>query len=451
MRKYSVCFFVFYLLELALTFFHRSEKMSPGRKQRQAVSKDDLTKQIEAGDWAAVGATAALLANDSGSTAGSVSSGMSSEFSVSSSGVSSGLSSSLSGTSRDRARVAELDRLVDTGNWEGVVLAAAKFEAESDRDAKSVGSASGKNSYKSATERSFFSAASPSVSTNVSDTLKRAEIRGEVEALVRRVVPEEIDNVDEMMMQFQGREEELVETLRTMQERTIAARQREASRRNAKREAKKLAKETKKANVKIAKSENETKSLVAGDENAVENQLDTLNKAVGVGEWEAVGDTAQQLGESSGSSVGTSDFDTALSENELDTTAFHSVQSRPESQLGDSMGESDFDSPGQLSEDEKIFNEIDSSTGSTKWKTPFAQNERDLNLKDLSEEEEARVQAEKWASIAEEAKGNISNPLASEAADWAIAQSLKKQIQESTDNKVEETESVDSENDDSSV
>lgn len=425
--------------------------MSPGRKQRQAVSKDDLTKQIEAGDWAAVGAIAALLANDSGSTAGSVSSGMSSEFSASSSGVSSGLSSSLSGTSRDRARVAELDRLVDDGNWEGVVLAAAKFEAESDRDAKSVGSASGKNSYKSATERSFFSAASPSVSTNVSDTLKRAEIRAEVEALVHRVVPEEIDNVDEMMMQFQGREEELVETLRTMQERTIAARQREASRRNAKREAKKLAKETKKANVKIAKSENETKSLVAGDENAVENQLDTLNKAVGVSEWEAVGDTAQQLGESSGSSVGTSDFDTAVSENELDTTAFHSVQSRPESQLGDSMGESDFDSPGQLSEDEKIFNEIDSSTGSTKWKTPFVQNEGDLNLKDLSEEEEARVQAEKWASIAEEAKGNISNPLASEAADWAIAQSLKKQIQESTDKKVEQTESVDSENDDSSV
>ena len=45
-----------------------------------------------------MGFSAALLANDSGSTAGSVSSGMSSEFSASSSGVSSGLSSSLSGT-----------------------------------------------------------------------------------------------------------------------------------------------------------------------------------------------------------------------------------------------------------------------------------------------------------------------------------------------------------------
>ena len=35
-------------------------------------------------------------------------------------------------------------------------------------------------------------------------------------------VPEEKDNVDEMMMQFRGREEELVETLRSMQERQVA-------------------------------------------------------------------------------------------------------------------------------------------------------------------------------------------------------------------------------------
>ena len=51
---------------------------------------------------------------------------------------------------------------------------------------------------------------------------KVQEIRSEVESLVRRVVTEEIDNVDEMMLQFKGREEELVETLRTMQERQVA-------------------------------------------------------------------------------------------------------------------------------------------------------------------------------------------------------------------------------------
>jgi len=51
---------------------------------------------------------------------------------------------------------------------------------------------------------------------------KVQEIRSEVKSLVRRVVPEKIDNVDEMMLQFTGREEELVETLRTMQERPVA-------------------------------------------------------------------------------------------------------------------------------------------------------------------------------------------------------------------------------------
>ena len=48
------------------------------------------------------------------------------------------------------------------------------------------------------------------------------EIRNEVVALVERVVPEESDNVDEMLAQFKGREHELLETLRTMQERDIA-------------------------------------------------------------------------------------------------------------------------------------------------------------------------------------------------------------------------------------
>lgn len=62
-------------------------------------------------------------------------------------------------------------------------------------------------------------------------------MRAEVEALVRRVVPEEIDNVDEMLNQFKGREEELVETLRTMQERAVAQKARQAGQKSAKMEA----------------------------------------------------------------------------------------------------------------------------------------------------------------------------------------------------------------------
>ena len=60
--------------------------------------------------------------------------------------------------------------------------------------------------------------------------------RAEVEALVRRVVPDEIDNIDDIMVQFSGREEELIETLKAMQEKSIAQRARAAVQRTAKRE-----------------------------------------------------------------------------------------------------------------------------------------------------------------------------------------------------------------------
>ena len=63
-------------------------------------------------------------------------------------------------------RANELDRLVEAGDWEGVVLAAAKFDGAS--DAGSVDDES------------------------LSEKRDKSEIQAEVEALVRRVVPDEI-------------------------------------------------------------------------------------------------------------------------------------------------------------------------------------------------------------------------------------------------------------------
>jgi hypothetical protein len=198
----------------------------------------------------------------------------------------------------------ELDQLVDTGDWEGVVLAASKFERNSPSsfeenlrpprvstfipshsgpmsfdstsrgttgedsvlpgDTQGSGSSesyglhpsgknvdsvssdyvhndedSGSSSPEEASSTGLSSVLSPATSsvTGISAT-KRAEIRAEVEALVRRVVPDEINNVDEMMNQFKGREEELLETLRNMQERNIAKRERAARNKSAKLEAK---------------------------------------------------------------------------------------------------------------------------------------------------------------------------------------------------------------------
>lgn len=484
--------------------------LSPGRQERLAISRKDLEKQIEKGDWAAVGATAALLASESRSSVGSISSGFSSEFSASSS---SAFSSAISGTSLDRARAAELDRLVEAGDWEGVVLTAAKFEAESDRDDKTEGSVSGKSSFKSAADRSFanLSGNSPSVSTNLSDSLKRAEIRAEVESLVRRVVPDEIENVDEMMTQFKDREEELLETLRTMQERSIAARQREASRRNAKREAKKLAKEAKKASgvglpprstpSKTTKNGLETESLIKNQDNAHldvksdaskdESNLTestphrkALDEAIAAGDWEAVGRTAEQIGELADSSVNTSDFESAASDNDLDTSAYLSTQSRHDSDRATELEElierrdwsgvvaaasrfSVADSKEKKATIKSVTDDVDSkSTGSiksAKRKSIFGGKQNDdesdqssnskiLNKNLSKEEKEARAQAEIWNAIAEQSKMKGSNAIgASDAADWAISRSLKQLMDSTPENKQVETQSVGSSSDDRSV
>ena len=62
------------------------------------------------------------------------------------------------------------------------------------------------------------------VTTNTEDGKKRAEIHAQVDALVRLVLPDEVDKVDAMMEQFRGREAELVSTLQTMQERSATQR-----------------------------------------------------------------------------------------------------------------------------------------------------------------------------------------------------------------------------------
>ena len=241
-----------YFSTLSLSIYSFHSDTDDGHSDVPSVSRDQLDSLIESGDWAAVGATAALLAAASDSHSGT---------SLSRAAGGTAHSRSRDSQSVDAARAAELDHLVDAGDWEGVVAAAAKFEAQAETGTAS-GTGSGTGSRSSRTHSSVESsggsgsntgtgtntAGSPSIGTSLSDTAskaqKREEIRSEVEALVRRVVPEEIDNVDEMMNQFKGREEELVETLRTMQERAVAQKARAAGHRAAKTEARRSVQRT---------------------------------------------------------------------------------------------------------------------------------------------------------------------------------------------------------------
>jgi len=131
------------------------------------VTREDLNAAIEAGDWAVVGATAALLADSTGGVMDISISG--SEYGD----LSLHTRETMSEISDTDDRAKELDRLVETGDWEGVVMAAAQFEGSLDGQDGNIDVYSSKNK-------------SPTTAKD------KAEIRSEVEKLVRRVVPDEI-------------------------------------------------------------------------------------------------------------------------------------------------------------------------------------------------------------------------------------------------------------------
>jgi len=284
---------------------------SPVGRGDVAPMAQDLDRAIEAGDWAAVGATAAILASDSERDDESASATRSAGLSTKSGSVLSSAASASTGTEYtdesglDAARAAEIDQLVETGNWDGVVAVAARYaddasmtsgarkpswtgddEHHSDasasvESARSIVTGTTKGSNRSSAEgsrgstrlsgegsssksprgssgvtppeddmgthassitssyvsRSGISSSMVSNTSSVSNEKQQMNMyRAEVEALVRRVVPDEIDNIDDIMVQFSGREEELIETLKAMQEKSIAQRARAAVQRTAKRE-----------------------------------------------------------------------------------------------------------------------------------------------------------------------------------------------------------------------
>ena len=240
---------------------------------------DDLDSAIEAGNWGQVGALAAILASKGQSTPPARGSSRSAAASKSQ-------DSSTYDTTLDRARAVEIDKLVDAGDWQGVVLAAARFEADQTFDGESASNSSRWTG--SATSAKTGSAATGDHSTSgVSNQRGQEEIRAEVEALVRRVVPEEADNINEMMTQFKGREEELVETLRRMQERAIASRARLAVQKSAKLEAR-IKKGTRVAGMSSGQS--------VGSASSTKSELE---QAIEAGNWQAVGAAAQKMSDSS--------------------------------------------------------------------------------------------------------------------------------------------------------
>ena len=405
-----------------------------------SVTRADLDNAIEAGDWAAVGATAALLAAASDSQSySSKSENFTGTRSRSGSDVS----------SLDAARAAELDHLVDAGDWEGVVLAAAKYETDEGKDSLPSESVSGGSESRSNTDTAGQTADSSIAS---SKALKRQEYRAIVEDLVQRVVPEEIQNVDEMMLQFRGREDELVETLRTMQERAVAQKARQSSQRAAKQQAKMAAKSGSQSNIPAKSSRSmgtgqvsaqaSAKSLGTGQvESTVaksrslgtgvieetkppakkEKKQSALEAAIEAGNWDAVGEAAALLTDNSMASSADTDEINRLAEG-ISTDGSSAAGSGGQSDVADELEEliEAGDWTGVVQAASKK-----SSSKDSKKETEDARRQR--RLKHLQEEQEALAQAEIWTAIAEQSRQEAEAPAsvaAADAADWAISRSL---------------------------
>lgn len=136
----------------------------------------------------------------------------------------------------------ELDRLIKIVkfNSEGVNYAGAIGE-DASRSCRSRASTLGSDandSYASTMGNSSEGRSTSmgrSVTTSASQKERLEEIRSRVTLLVRDVAPDEEANINEMMIQFKGREEDLLETLLNMKERILARKARIESQKIARR------------------------------------------------------------------------------------------------------------------------------------------------------------------------------------------------------------------------
>jgi hypothetical protein len=141
-------------------------------------------------------------------------------------------------TSSEESSVAEID-MIEKSSWDRraeTVREKSMVDNSFDMDMKEPSegeedkeSFSGSSHSDDRTSDEDESGITGSTVTSTSEERKtRGEYKAQVEALVRLVLPEEMEKVDAMMDQFKGREGELVSTLQTMQERSATQRARAA-------------------------------------------------------------------------------------------------------------------------------------------------------------------------------------------------------------------------------
>ena len=154
-----------------------------------SVTATELDAAIEAGDWAAVGATAALIASPArGSPPGDLDSNLSNMG-----------ASHLTASSNEEQQVEELEKLVEAGNWEAVMAAANRFDDASTDNTDNTDADCDKSRLSltdlSATSTDVYAAhqsMEDSPPTSDQDIGDLSETIAEIAELVERVVPDEL-------------------------------------------------------------------------------------------------------------------------------------------------------------------------------------------------------------------------------------------------------------------
>lgn len=385
-----------------------------------------------------------------------------------------------SGVSVETKKVKQLDRLVAEQDWEGLVQLAARFEAEESEhrnrsrsidqstggsDASSSASAmdraaslSDMDSHTSASASSCVlhspkSSASTSISGNAGSTQSDSELREKIISLVERVVPEELKNVDEMLQQFKGREEELIETLRSMQERSVTRKARVAQQKAAKAEAKHQA-QSKRLNESSAStvfrlpkhrtpvdtgSDNEGEAHNLNEFLAASNKsqdlprqtgsgsdtesdsaptlAQSLERAIELGDWHAVAEAAALLSDTSATGDNRSSVTSRLSGiSSVDLDGLQELDAHPTKEINTNR-----------------LKELDQMIVAGDWNGVIEASQRyseeDEGVIELGrsrEEEEALHQAALWEKIAEKSRSGAAagDAAAVSATEWAIERSL---------------------------
>ena len=128
------------------------------------ATRNDIDEAIQAGDWMAVGTTAALIASVSASECEDVK------------------SLDVSRTS-EKNQVEKFEQLVEEGNWEAVMAAVSRFETASDLDSLNESRHSMDDSLTSHEE---------TLSESEGYNSNLGELRAAIKELVRVIVPDEL-------------------------------------------------------------------------------------------------------------------------------------------------------------------------------------------------------------------------------------------------------------------